>query len=188
MQKEESRINYETKVHVPSYLERIVKDKLDSLSSNAEASALFLSEVRDRLTSQREVEDDIHLSNPKSGGTPAPQHETPSSSTGSIPGKKAKRPANHRRARPVGRIVDLEAAGPSSGEHADARRSKRIMLSKAERAREMQKIRDSGLFGVHGQGQGSHIEGKYRDKGSAMKLCHECRCLFMFNRFLCGMY
>jgi hypothetical protein len=43
------------------------------------------------------------------------------------------------------------------------------VLSKADRAREMQKIRDSGLFGVHGQGQGSRVKGKNRDEGRAMK-------------------
>jgi hypothetical protein len=162
------------KVHVPSYLERIVKSRLDSLSSTAEASAVFLSEVRNRLTSQNEVQDDIQLSDPDSGEAPVLSHTTPSRTPGSISAKKAKRPANSRRTRPVGPIVDLEPANPSRGEHADVRGSKRAVLSKADRAREMQKIRDSGLFGVHGQGQGSQVKGKNRDEGSVMKWWHDC--------------
>jgi hypothetical protein len=169
VQKEESRHNYETKVHVPSYLERIVKSKLDSLSSNAEASAVFLSEVRNRLTSQKEVEDDMQLSDNHSGEASAMSKTSPSSSPGSLSVKKTKSPANHRRARPVGLIVDLGPAIPSRGEHAAVRGAKKAVLSKADRAREMQKIRDSGLFGVHGQGLSSRLQGKNRDEGSVMK-------------------
>ena len=179
VQKEESRNGYETKEHVPSYLERIVKNRLDSFSSNAEASAMFLSEVRNRLTSQKEVEDQIHLSDSDSGEAPHPSRVP-----GSNRAKKAKRPANHRRARPVGPIVDIEA----SGEHADVRGSKRAVLSKTDRAREMQKIRDSALFGVHGQGQGRRVKGKNRDEGSAMECSHERDCMYLLlTCFPCSM-
>lgn len=160
VQKEESRNNYEIKEHFPSYLERIVKNKLDYLSSNAETSVASISEIMNRLTNQNEVEDDLHVTDPAT----SPAHITASPTA-----NKANKAKHHRRSRSVDTNVDLEPALPSDGAHVDFGGSKRSMLSKSDRAREMKKIRDRELFGVYGQGRGVHIEGKHHDEGIGMK-------------------